>query len=183
MGFAGGNINGEAALITATLPVGEGFANTQTETAGAVSFSNTDCSLDFTTQAGAEVVLTKINNAPYDMSSLLDGDVAFDAQYWVGHRYGTGTFAGNITLTLSEDLDANDESTPESISLYGRHANSDSDWTFLSSASTVVAASNQATFEGITEFQQYLVARGTPCLLYTSPSPRDGLLSRMPSSA
>ena len=24
---------------------------------------------------------------------------------------------------------------------------------------------------------------GTPCLLYTSPSPRDGLLSRMPSSA
>ena len=26
-------------------------------------------------------------------------------------------------------------------------------------------------------------ARGYPCLLYTSPSPRDGLLSRMPSSA
>ena len=25
--------------------------------------------------------------------------------------------------------------------------------------------------------------RQTPCLLYTSPSPRDGLLSRMPSSA
>ena len=25
--------------------------------------------------------------------------------------------------------------------------------------------------------------RGRPCLLYTSPSPRDGLLSRMPSSA
>ena len=25
--------------------------------------------------------------------------------------------------------------------------------------------------------------RNTPCLLYTSPSPRDGLLSRMPSSA
>ena len=28
-----------------------------------------------------------------------------------------------------------------------------------------------------------LVARCGPCLLYTSPSPRDGLLSRMPSSA
>ena len=26
-------------------------------------------------------------------------------------------------------------------------------------------------------------AGGTACLLYTSPSPRDGLLSRMPSSA
>ena len=27
------------------------------------------------------------------------------------------------------------------------------------------------------------VEHGGPCLLYTSPSPRDGLLSRMPSSA
>ena len=27
------------------------------------------------------------------------------------------------------------------------------------------------------------IGRGIPCLLYTSPSPRDGLLSRMPSSA
>ena len=27
------------------------------------------------------------------------------------------------------------------------------------------------------------VQQATPCLLYTSPSPRDGLLSRMPSSA
>ena len=29
----------------------------------------------------------------------------------------------------------------------------------------------------------YTQATYTPCLLYTSPSPRDGLLSRMPSSA
>ena len=28
-----------------------------------------------------------------------------------------------------------------------------------------------------------VVADGVVCLLYTSPSPRDGLLSRMPSSA
>ena len=28
-----------------------------------------------------------------------------------------------------------------------------------------------------------IVVNGKPCLLYTSPSPRDGLLSRMPSSA
>ena len=28
-----------------------------------------------------------------------------------------------------------------------------------------------------------LVTRNKTCLLYTSPSPRDGLLSRMPSSA
>ena len=31
--------------------------------------------------------------------------------------------------------------------------------------------------------QRMLGEVGVPCLLYTSPSPRDGLLSRMPSSA
>ena len=30
---------------------------------------------------------------------------------------------------------------------------------------------------------KYLARYGKNCLLYTSPSPRDGLLSRMPSSA
>ena len=31
--------------------------------------------------------------------------------------------------------------------------------------------------------QKVLLAKPQTCLLYTSPSPRDGLLSRMPSSA
>ena len=31
--------------------------------------------------------------------------------------------------------------------------------------------------------EKKLIAKGGICLLYTSPSPRDGLLSRMPSSA
>ena len=37
----------------------------------------------------------------------------------------------------------------------------------------------------VAERRRRVEARGfvLPCLLYTSPSPRDGLLSRMPSSA
>ena len=31
--------------------------------------------------------------------------------------------------------------------------------------------------------QKFIAEQRKPCLLYTSPSPRDGLLSRMPSSA
>ena len=37
--------------------------------------------------------------------------------------------------------------------------------------------------EGILEGKNILPIRVRSCLLYTSPSPRDGLLSRMPSSA
>ena len=40
-------------------------------------------------------------------------------------------------------------------------------------------------YSNLDPWQTTLVARheDRPCLLYTSPSPRDGLLSRMPSSA
>ena len=40
------------------------------------------------------------------------------------------------------------------------------------------------TYHGFTKEElQVQIHQTHPCLLYTSPSPRDGLLSRMPSSA
>ena len=39
------------------------------------------------------------------------------------------------------------------------------------------------TFQKIEDYENALNAGQLACLLYTSPSPRDGLLSRMPSSA
>ena len=44
-------------------------------------------------------------------------------------------------------------------------------------ADTIIEATQKA------HAQKVLIGIGMPCLLYTSPSPRDGLLSRMPSSA
>ena len=38
-------------------------------------------------------------------------------------------------------------------------------------------------FQELNDFMERLKMQGEICLLYTSPSPRDGLLSRMPSSA
>ena len=37
--------------------------------------------------------------------------------------------------------------------------------------------------QSVAELAGIMGAKRTSCLLYTSPSPRDGLLSRMPSSA
>ena len=44
-------------------------------------------------------------------------------------------------------------------------------------------AANSETARQHQQARQREIARATACLLYTSPSPRDGLLSRMPSSA
>ena len=49
---------------------------------------------------------------------------------------------------------------------------------------TAYSGEYQITVTSTTTFTYTLLASTTsPCLLYTSPSPRDGLLSRMPSSA
>ena len=45
----------------------------------------------------------------------------------------------------------------------------------------VILTDNAATFTELDYYFQYSTTQA--CLLYTSPSPRDGLLSRMPSSA
>ena len=47
----------------------------------------------------------------------------------------------------------------------------------------VAAMDKVASLVGVAPMRVYEVATFYTCLLYTSPSPRDGLLSRMPSSA
>ena len=56
----------------------------------------------------------------------------------------------------------------------------------------IVSAMRAISFDKLTEYEHVIYeytkhpdwsVRGDACLLYTSPSPRDGLLSRMPSSA
>src|SRR5664279_4576174 len=47
----------------------------------------------------------------------------------------------------------------------------------------VVADNGRRTVEDICDVHQLPPVQELACLLYTSPSPRDGLLSRMPSSA
>ena len=46
-----------------------------------------------------------------------------------------------------------------------------------------VTAAKATGVGGLAFIQAQTVTSDTTCLLYTSPSPRDGLLSRMPSSA
>ena len=51
------------------------------------------------------------------------------------------------------------------------------------SAEIYTTESSDRAFEEEVMLSGFAQAQVKPCLLYTSPSPRDGLLSRMPSSA
>ena len=70
--------------------------------------------------------------------------------------------------------DASNASEKHSRVGYGAHSLSlDGEWT----QSTIAVKSKKFSCPGLSSSED------ETCLLYTSPSPRDGLLSRMPSSA
>ena len=143
--------------ITSAIPLGVGFADSQMETTGTVYFANTGLSIEFNSHNWADITVTAIDTTAN--INPTEPDNVFDTRYWVVDRFGSGTFDADLTFTVSEDLTAEDESNPSQISLYTRSSNADTDWIYLSEASSVNAANNEATFVGITDFSQFIIAR------------------------
>jgi|GEM_PF-1302941 len=157
-GLSGVLINGTN-RITATEPVGGGFADSQIEMNGTVVFSNTDFEADFSIQSGQEVVASKIELAPNDQMGLGANEFPADQQYWAVNRYGGGSFTADLTFVLEEDLTAAESTTPGDVRLYARDYNSEGIWTFVLGASAVNAVDNSVTFDDVTSFDQYLISR------------------------
>ncbi len=148
---------GEEDWITSTIPFGDGVSDSQIESTGTVNFTDTGLSMYFNSHNAAEITVTRI-----DTTANIDPtepDEVFDAQYWVVNRFGTGSFDADITFTISEDLTVDDESDPSQIALFTRASNADTSWIHLTEASSVNAANDEATFNGITEFSQFIVSR------------------------
>ena len=143
--------------ISSTIPFGAGFADSQPETNGTVVYTETGLSMDFASQNGAGITAARIDLAPNLLPAGQEG--VFDEQYWVINRYGTGSFDAALTFTLAEDLTINDENNPSSILLYKRASTSDTDWEFVTSATSVSVANNDATFTGITDFSQFIIGK------------------------
>ena len=108
---------------------------------------------------------------------------ALRAHLQSGARYGAAVSGGLDSTALLHALTALRPQVPfELIALHFNHglrgAESDADEQFCRD----ICAQWQVPFDcDSADVRALAQARG--CLLYTSPSPRDGLLSRMPSSA
>lgn len=163
-----GSHHGEATnpiiSLESSAPIGSGTANTQTEIDGLVEFPSTDYNINYHHQNGATAVVSKINNAPYNTTSITGQDEIFDAQYWVLNRYGTGNFEGNITFYPTETISTFDSQNPSQFSLFGRMSNADEDWTFINSAASTDDITNSITFESVAQEGQYVVAKAAVVL-------------------
>jgi len=154
--------------VSSSIPFGPGYTDTQTEASGTVVFSNTGLTMNFSSQNGAAITVTRIDTIP-NINPDISGTV-FDAQYWAVNRYGNGSFDADLTFTISEDLTAEYESYNAKIKLYTRDSNADTYWEYLGDASSVSAANNTATFTGITSFSQFIIVRDDPQINLSDPS-------------
>ncbi|MFZ4520480.1 MAG: LamG-like jellyroll fold domain-containing protein [Bacteroidales bacterium] len=143
-----------------TIPFGTGFSHTSVVNAtGNYDFTNTGLSINFTAKSGPDsIVVAKIDTFPNLNPNGLPA--VFDRQYWVVHKYGTGSLTANLTFTPAEDLTMQDQANPANLKLYTRSSMADdASWILLASATSVNAATNQATFEGITGFSQFIIGK------------------------
>ena len=164
-------IAGGGSKTSSVIPFGVGTEFTAPEAAGTVTFTGTGLVANYSSQAGATVIVSRIDVEPNTTSGLPGSGVIFDNQYWVVHRHGTGSFSASVTFTVSEDLTAADQSTPGQIQLYGRDKGTDGSWSFVAAASSVNAASEQASFDGITAFnKQFMLFRSTDPFIATNPT-------------
>ncbi|HHE39241.1 MAG TPA: hypothetical protein ENL20_11815, partial [Candidatus Cloacimonetes bacterium] len=148
--------------VYSVIPFGVGDSDTQiVSTIGNVSFSDVGLEMDFSAKTGTDtLVVTRINT----LSNInpTQPDEVFDAQYWVVNRFGDGTFETDLTFTITEDLTEEYESYPTQLKLYTRESNAYGDWEYITYASSVDLSENSVTFEGITEFSQFIIGRKNP---------------------
>ncbi len=153
------NMDASNCWVSSTIPAGGGSSSSQnnftngTATTGDIQITTTD---DF--DNAVNLVGTEINRSP-NTTSGIDGNKL--DKYFLIHDYGTpGNFSTNITFTLPEgSISAEDQATPSNLKLYRREGNSDSDWSLITSASSVT--STTVTFDGITSFSQFTIGSST----------------------
>ncbi len=145
--------------VSSSIPFGAGAVNSQfVNTTGNVVFINTGLSTDFTAKTGTDtIVAARIDTIPNITPVTVD--TVYDSQYWVVNSFGNGTFTANLSFTVAEDLTNDDQNNPSNVRLYGRASASHGDWTLITPANAVDAASNTATFNNISSFGQFILGR------------------------
>ena len=159
-GTATGTLNNmtNANWIASTIPFAAGAVNTQrVTTTGTNTFTGTGLSLNFTAKSSTDTIVASRIDTLANVSPT-GAITAFNSQYWVINRFGTGTFTTNATFTVSEDITSGQAARFTSLKLYKRSGNGDGTWTLVATAASADAVNNTVTFNGLTSFDgQYMV--------------------------
>ncbi len=148
--------------ITSTIPIGSGFSHSDSEVDGEVDFGSADFKANYTAQNNVDIVTTKINNLPYNINGIAEGESAIAEEYWAVHRYGTGDFEASLTFKTSYDVQIADATNACYFALYRRGQQSDVDWQFVACASSIDADADLIIFDTtVEEWAQYFIVQSS----------------------
>ena len=145
--------------VNSTIPVGNCGVDSQiVNSTGNVTFSGTGVEMDITSKTGTDtIVVSRVDTMPNLFPVGVETN--FNRQYWIINKFGDGSFVGDISFTVSETLNASDETYPHLLKLYKRAVNSDTAWIYVEHATTVSSVNKTITFEGISDTGQYFIVR------------------------
>jgi hypothetical protein len=152
-----GVLTGGAAVKHSTAPIGNKNVGMQLNARAEDIwyYNNNDTTLRFsltdTFDRQIEVYTNEMAFAP----NITPYNTTAYPKMWLMRAYGgdPGTFAGNLKLKLpTARLDK------ENMRLYWREANSDGNWTLISTADPSDVKTSSVTFRGVNKFGQFLVA-------------------------
>jgi hypothetical protein len=158
--FNGSSINGKIEYLTSTGPFGESEYSRKSEKEGIIDFSEIGLTVNYYTQNGSEVNISRITTKPNYYKGISAEDQPLDHQYWVYHRYSQqGIYLGDITFSVEDLISSNAYNLPEDYSIYNRPSGSDSEWKQLKVASEIDKINNSLKFDGLFATGQFLIAK------------------------
>ncbi len=159
-----GNADGSANHSLEFVPTSAPFGNSQTsickESKGKVNFEDAGVTINYLTQNGSEVLISKILNEPGGYKGIGENEQKLSEQYWVLNRYSSsGIYMGDITFTVENLHTGAGHDLPEYYKLYNREDSGEGDWKIVASASSINEDENKITFNKIFNTGQFLITK------------------------
>ncbi len=143
-------------VLESSIPFGQGYSDSQSETSGLVDFNNTGLFMNFDLSDNADITVTRIDTTANINPSEVD--YVFEQPYWIINRYGFGSFNADLVFNL-EGFSQEDFNNPSQIALFTRVKTSADLWSYSCRASNIDLINNQVTFQNISTGGQFIITR------------------------
>ncbi|MCH8838987.1 MAG: CRTAC1 family protein, partial [Candidatus Marinimicrobia bacterium] len=126
---------------------------------GAVAFTGTGLTMNFTSHSGADTI--EVQAIPAGPGGTLPVDVTLEAErYWIITHSGSGSFTLDLTLNLgTAAFTAEDQQQSVRLLLLRRDSEGTLPWEIASYGAS--ATDSTVTFAGLTGFSQFAIGRST----------------------
>jgi len=155
----------DADWVDSAFPFGSGISETQiVSSTGTVWWDYAGFYMTFTEKTGTDtIVVTDLyNSAVRPKFDVGEGFEAYDTDFWIVNKYGSGTFTGDIQMSVNEDITKGDDDYPALIKLFNRTSNAGGNWSLCNTAYNADEDKDKVYYHDFNSTGQIVVAKMMP---------------------